>query len=62
MASNPRLQDLTYLLQKQSADSTDEWALLLIQDETGFGLFHPIHLQGNDFWVVAQGTGVFDAA
>ncbi|ROV98061.1 hypothetical protein VMCG_07032 [Cytospora schulzeri] len=54
---------LTPLLQKKSSlNSTDEWAVLLIQDETGLGLFHPIHLHGHDFWVVAQGTGVFDAA
>lgn len=41
--------------------STD-WAMLVIQDSTGFGLFHPIHLHGHDFWVVAQDVGTFDAA
>lgn len=45
-----------------TANSTNEWAVLVIQDETGFGLYHPIHLHGHDFWVVAQSTGVFDAA
>lgn len=34
----------------------------MIQDSTGFGLFHPIHLHGHDFWVVAQDAGTFDPA
>lgn len=33
---------------------------VVIQDSTGFGLFHPIHLHGHDFWVVAQDVGTFD--
>lgn len=36
--------------------------LVVIQDSTGFGLFHPIHLHGHDFWVVAQDVGTFDPA
>lgn len=35
---------------------------VVIQDSTGFGLFHPIHLHGHDFWVVAQDAGTFDPA
>ncbi|KAJ4385589.1 hypothetical protein N0V93_010018 [Gnomoniopsis smithogilvyi] len=42
-----------------SANSTDEWALLVIQDATGFGLYHPIHLHGHDFWVVGQAVGTY---
>ncbi|EKD21339.1 uncharacterized protein L3040_000625 [Drepanopeziza brunnea f. sp. 'multigermtubi'] len=38
------------------------WAVYVIQDLTGIGISHPIHLHGHDFWVIAQGTGVFDAA
>ncbi|POS75460.1 laccase [Diaporthe helianthi] len=44
-----------------SIDGTSsDWATLVIQDSTGFGLFHPIHLHGHDFWVVAQGVGTCD--
>lgn len=42
--------------------SSSDWAMLVIQDSTGFGLFHPIHLHGHDFWVVAQDVGTFDPA
>jgi FtsP/CotA-like multicopper oxidase with cupredoxin domain len=38
------------------------WAVYVIQDLTGIGLSHPIHLHGHDFWIIAQDTGVFDAA
>lgn len=34
--------------------------MLIIEDGTGFGLYHPIHLHGHDFWVVAQESTVFD--
>ncbi|KEY64653.1 hypothetical protein S7711_02853 [Stachybotrys chartarum IBT 7711] len=37
----------------------DDWVVLVIQDTTGFTA-HPIHLHGHDFWVVAQGNGLFD--
>lgn len=36
-----------------------EWVVLVIQDNTGFGIAHPIHLHGHDFWVLAQATGVW---
>lgn len=42
--------------------TSSDWAMLVIQDATGFGLFHPIHLHGHDFWVVAQDAGTFDPA
>lgn len=42
--------------------TSSDWAMLVIQDSTGFGLFHPIHLHGHDFWVVAQDVGTFDPA
>jgi hypothetical protein len=32
----------------------------VIQDSSGIGLYHPIHLHGHDFWVIAQDTGIFD--
>ncbi|KAK0625459.1 laccase 2 [Bombardia bombarda] len=37
-----------------------EWAVLLIQDLSGIGLAHPIHLHGHDFWILAQTAGMFD--
>ncbi|KAK2625617.1 hypothetical protein QTJ16_004929 [Diplocarpon rosae] len=36
------------------------WAVYVIQDSTGFGVTHPIHLHGHDFWVIAQDSGVFN--
>lgn len=42
--------------------TSSDWAMLVIQDKTGFGLFHPIHLHGHDFWIVAQAAGTFDPA
>ncbi|KAG8161366.1 hypothetical protein KVR01_009630 [Diaporthe batatas] len=40
--------------------TSSDWVMLVIQDSTGFGLFHPIHLHGHDFWVLAQDIGTFD--
>lgn len=37
-----------------------EWAVLVIQDQTGIGVNHPIHLHGHDFWILAQSTATFD--
>lgn len=39
--------------------TSDQWAVYVIQDLTGIGLFHPIHLHGHDFWVIGQSTGIF---
>lgn len=30
--------------------------------QTSFAQAHPIHLHGHDFWVLAQGTGTYDAS
>lgn len=37
-----------------------EFVVLIIQDDTGFGVWHPIHLHGHDFWVIAAEVGMFD--
>lgn len=37
-----------------------EWVVLIIQDDTGFGITHPIHLHGHDFWVLAQEVSMFN--
>jgi FtsP/CotA-like multicopper oxidase with cupredoxin domain len=42
--------------------SDSDWTMLVIQDSSGIGLFHPIHLHGHDFWVVAQDVGTFDSS
>ncbi|KAH6615545.1 lcc2, laccase [Chaetomium sp. MPI-SDFR-AT-0129] len=44
----------------QPSGSDPEWTVLVIQDTSNFGIAHPIHLHGHDFWVLAQGTGTFD--
>lgn len=40
-------------------DTADDWVYFVIQ--TTFAQAHPIHLHGHDFWVLASGTGTFDA-
>jgi FtsP/CotA-like multicopper oxidase with cupredoxin domain len=50
----------TYNVVPLTADSDDEWTVYVIQDLSGIGLTHPIHLHGHDFWVVGQATGQFD--
>lgn len=42
-------------------DANEEWVVYVIEDLTGFGIWHPIHLHGHDFYVVAQETDVFSA-
>lgn len=39
--------------------TANEWVYFII--ETTFAQAHPIHLHGHDFWVLAQGTGTYDA-
>ena len=38
----------------------NQWVHFIIQNP--FGITHPIHLHGHDFWVLAQGTGTYDAS
>lgn len=40
-------------------DTAADWVYFVIQ--TTFAQAHPIHLHGHDFWVLASGTGTFDA-
>ncbi|PQE10386.1 multicopper oxidase protein [Rutstroemia sp. NJR-2017a WRK4] len=40
--------------------TANEWVYFIIQ--TAFAQAHPIHLHGHDFWVLAQGTGTYDAS
>ncbi|KAL3423691.1 multicopper oxidase [Phlyctema vagabunda] len=46
---------------EKKGTSSDEFAVYVISDNTGFGISHPIHLHGHDFWVIGQDTGSFDA-
>ncbi|GKT45069.1 laccase-1 [Colletotrichum spaethianum] len=41
-------------------DEANVWVHFIIQNPVG--LTHPIHLHGHDFWVLAQGTGTYDAS
>ncbi|TDZ26366.1 Laccase-2 [Colletotrichum orbiculare MAFF 240422] len=41
-------------------DQANVWVHFII--ENPIGLAHPIHLHGHDFWVLAQGTGTYDAS
>lgn len=42
--------------------SAATWAVYVIQDLTGIGLFHPIHMHGHDFYVVGQEVATFSLA
>lgn len=43
-----------------SSSGASEWNLMVIVDNTGFGLYHPIHLHGHDFWIVGAESATFD--
>ncbi|EHK98308.1 putative Laccase-2 [Glarea lozoyensis 74030] len=45
----------------ENGDDPESWAVYVIEDNTGLGISHPIHLHGHDFWVIAQDTGLFEA-
>nr|ABM21605.1 laccase 2 [Monilinia fructigena] len=47
-------------LDKSSAN--DDWVVYVIEDLTGFGIWHPIHLHGHDFYIVGQEATVFNPA
>ncbi|KAF7883499.1 uncharacterized protein EAF02_005419 [Botrytis sinoallii] len=40
--------------------NNEEWVVYVIEDLTGFGIWHPIHLHGHDFYIVAQEADVFN--
>ncbi|TVY92286.1 Laccase [Lachnellula willkommii] len=43
-----------------AASTSDLWTVWVIEDDTGLGITHPVHLHGHDFWVIAQETSTFD--
>lgn len=42
-----------------SVDAVGEWVYWIIQDLTLVGAYHPMHLHGHDFYILAQGKGVY---
>ncbi|KAI1844502.1 hypothetical protein JX266_009389 [Neoarthrinium moseri] len=40
-------------------DAEDQWVYWVVQDLTLVDAFHPFHLHGHDFYVLAQGEGPF---
>jgi FtsP/CotA-like multicopper oxidase with cupredoxin domain len=42
-----------------SVNSTGQWVYWIIQDLTLIDVFHPMHLHGHDFYVLAQGEGPY---
>lgn len=40
----------------------NEWVYFIIQDNSGLGISHPIHLHGHDFWIIGQSTDTYDAS
>jgi hypothetical protein len=40
-------------------NKTDQWAFFIIQDLTLVDAFHPMHIHGHDFYILAQGEGVY---
>ncbi|KAG9240701.1 laccase precursor [Calycina marina] len=43
------------------ASATNNWAVFVIIDQTGFGITHPIHMHGHDFWVIGQSDETYDS-
>lgn len=41
-------------------NGTDQWTYWIIQDESAVNAYHPMHLHGHDFYILAQGSGIFD--
>ena len=39
--------------------NNNKWVYFIIQDLSGLTAFHPIHLHGHDFYIIAQGFGLF---
>jgi hypothetical protein len=37
----------------------DKWVYFVIQDLALINAFHPLHLHGHDFYVLAQGNGLY---
>ncbi|KUJ18329.1 laccase from botrytis Aclada At 1.67 A resolution [Mollisia scopiformis] len=58
--NNDTIWPTDYNVVPLTAATDDEWELFVIQDLSGIGLYHPIHMHGHDFWVVSQGVGTFD--
>lgn len=42
-----------------SLDAADQWVYWIIQDVGLVNAYHPLHLHGHDFYVLAQGRGAF---
>lgn len=42
-----------------SVDKPGQWVYWVVQDLTLTDAFHPMHLHGHDFYILAQGRGVF---
>ncbi|OLN93053.1 Laccase-2-like protein 2 [Colletotrichum chlorophyti] len=45
-------------------DEANSWVHFIIQNPIGLvcAQAHPIHLHGHDFWILAQGSGTYDAS
>lgn len=42
-----------------SLDAADQWVYWIVQDAGLVNAYHPLHLHGHNFYVLAQGHGVF---
>ncbi|KAI1334356.1 Cupredoxin [Xylariaceae sp. FL0016] len=42
-----------------TVDDSDQWVYWIVQDLTIVDAFHPMHLHGHDFYILAQGEGLF---
>jgi FtsP/CotA-like multicopper oxidase with cupredoxin domain len=36
-----------------------QWVYFIIQDVAALDAFHPLHLHGHDYYILAQGRGLF---
>lgn len=58
MSGNTSYPELYNVVDTNSEGSWNYW--LIYSDPSVFGLPHPIHLHGHDFFVIGSGPGTFD--
>ncbi|KAH6653397.1 multicopper oxidase-domain-containing protein [Truncatella angustata] len=45
-----------------TVEATNEWVYWILEDQTGRDIWHPMHLHGHDFYILAQGSTAYDSS
>ncbi|KAH6654743.1 Cupredoxin [Truncatella angustata] len=45
-----------------TVQATNEWVYWILEDQTGRDIWHPMHLHGHDFYILAQGSTQYDSS